>query len=108
MPSLRQNKVAEQLRQMAARFFEVQSNRLSMITVTRCDVSPDLRNAKIYITVLPDSAEQSALEFAKRNRSDLRDFVKKQIRINRIPFFEVELDEKERKQRRVDELLKNS
>jgi ribosome-binding factor A len=108
MTSLRQNKVSEQLRQMAARFFEKQSNRLSLITVTRCDVSPDLRNAMIYITVLPDSAEQSALEFAKRNRSDLRDFVKKEIRINRIPFFEVELDEKERKQRRVDELLKNS
>lgn len=108
MPSLRQNKVAEQLRQMAARFFEMQSNRLSLITVTRCDVSPDLRNATIYITVLPDSAEQSAIEFAKRNRSDLREYVKKAIRINRIPFFEVELDVGDKKRRRVDELLANS
>jgi ribosome-binding factor A len=108
MSSLRQDKVAEQLRQYAAQFLEIESNRLSLITVTSCSVSSDLKRATIYITVMPEDKEESALQFAKRKRSDLREYVKKHIRIKHIPFFEIEIDKGEKSRQKIDELLNNS
>ena len=107
MASLRQEKVAEQLRQLAAQFLEHESNRTSLITVTRCDVSPDLKRSTIYITVLPEDKEHHALEFAKRRRSDLRDFVKKSVNLKQIPFFEIEIDNKKKRRQKIDELINN-
>ena len=69
MTSIRQIQIAEALAHHAAMFFTRESNGTSLITVTRADVSPDLKNATVYISVLPESAEQKALEFAKRNRT---------------------------------------
>lgn len=108
MPSLRQEKVAEQLRQYAAKFLVTESNRTSLITVTRCSVSPDLKHATVYITVMPENKEKTVLEFAKRKRSDLRDYVKKNLRIKQIPFFEVEIDMGEKSRQKIDDLLNNS
>jgi ribosome-binding factor A len=106
--TLRQEKVAEQLRQYAATFLERESNRTSLITVTRSEVSPDLKRATIYITVLPNDKEGSALEFAKRKRTDLRNFIKKNVTLKNIPFFEIEIDKGELYRQKIDELLNNS
>jgi len=74
-----------------ADFFNHQSNRMSLITVTDCIVSKDGRSATVYISVLPDSQRESALNFAKRKRSEMKEFVMKNTKIGRIPHFEVEL-----------------
>lgn len=108
MPSSRQEKVAEQLRQFAAQFLEIESNRQSLITVTACDISADLKRATVFITVMPEDKEEAALQFAKRKRSDLREYVKKHIRIKQIPFFEIEIDKGEKSRQKIDELLNNS
>lgn len=108
MSSSRQDKIAEQLRQYAAKFLEIESNRTAMITVTRCTISADLRQATVFITVLPEDKESSALAFAKRKRSDLRTYMKKQLRLKHIPFFEIEIDEGEKNRQRIDDLLNNS
>lgn len=108
MPTLRQEKVAEQLRQYAARFLEIESNRTSLITVTNCTVSSDLKRATVFITVLPEDKEKNALDFTKRKRSDLRNYIKKNLNLKQIPFFEIEIDKGERSRQRIDELLNNS
>lgn len=108
MPTLRQEKVAEQLRQYAAQFLAIESNRTSLVTVTRCSVSPDLKQATVYITVLPEDKEEAVLAFAKRKRSDLRTYVKNTIRIKQIPFFDIEIDKGEKSRQKIDDLLNNS
>lgn len=75
----------------AAKFFNIESNRLSLITVTDCDLSSDKRNAVIYISVLPDSRREDALNFAKRKRGDLRTFISKKTGLKYIPYFDVML-----------------
>ena len=86
MATLRKEKIAEQLRQYTAKFLEKESNRTSLITVTRCSVSSDLKQATIYITVLPEDKEKNALAFTKRKRSDLRTYIKKNLSLKYIPF----------------------
>ncbi len=105
-PSRRQTQLAETFAHLAGIFFARESNRESLITVTRADVAADLKNATIYISVLPESAEEKAILFAKRERSALRDYVKSKVATGSIPTFDVVIDYGEKNRQRVDEGLR--
>ena len=99
----RKKRLSEQFAQLAAEYFKKEASRHSLITVTRADVSPDLKHATVYITVLPENKEISAINFAKRHGSDFRSFVKKQLDLRVIPFFDFKIDEGEKNFYRVIE-----
>jgi ribosome-binding factor A len=101
----RQLKVNEELKKVAQDFFQRNSSGSSMITVTSADVSKDLKKANIYITVLPQDKELSALDFAKRMRTDMRSDIKKRLPIKSIPFVEIEIDEGEKTRQRIESVL---
>ena len=102
----RQEKVANVLKELTAEFLGRENNKTSLITVTSANVSPDLKRATIFITVLPDSKEEAALEFAKRKRGDLREHVKKNLEIKTIPFIDIQIDRGEKHRQKIDELLR--
>ena len=68
----RNEKVANNIKELSAQFLGRENNRTSLITITACTVSPDLKRATIFMTVLPTSKEDNALGFVKRNLKDLR------------------------------------
>ena len=105
--SQRTDQVKELLKGLAAQFLQEESNRTAMITVTNADVSNDLKQATIYITVYPTSGEESALNFVKRKRRAFRNFAKPKLHMKNIPFFDFEIDKGEKNRQRIDELLKN-
>ncbi|MBI2482409.1 MAG: ribosome-binding factor A [Candidatus Vogelbacteria bacterium] len=86
------NKRKQAIMAASAEFLTRVSGRQSLITVTDADVSPDGRNATIYISVLPGSANKQALEFCNRQLSDLREHVGERVRLRTLPHFEVALD----------------
>ena len=99
-------KLAELFQRLTAQFLEIESNRTSLITVTKFDLAPKLGKGIAFITVLPESAEAAALDFAKRKRSDLREYFKKHSRTRVIPFIDFEIDKGEKNRQRIDELLR--
>ena len=99
-------KVANQIKELAAEFLGRENNRTSLITVTSCNTSPDLKKATIFITVLPNSKEHDALDFAKRKRAEIRDYLKKKMVLKIIPFLDVKIDEGEKNRQKIDELLR--
>lgn len=103
--SRRQVQVALKVKEIACDFFQRESSGMSLITVTRATVSADLKNSTLFITVLPEKKEEAALDFARRQRTDLRNRVKKQLQIKTIPFFEIEIDYGEKNRQHIDELL---
>lgn len=54
-------KVAEAVREIVSTvvLFELKDPRVKNVTVLRADVSPDLRNAKVYVSVMGDEKTQS-------------------------------------------------
>jgi ribosome-binding factor A len=100
----RKEQVALMLKEIAADFFGRESSNMSLITVTRTEVSPDLENCTIFISVLPESKEKAALDFAKRQLPDLRTFVKGKTRTKMLPFFRVELDYGEKNRQNIDSI----
>ena len=101
----RHEKIREALRSTAAEFLSREAGRLSMITVTEARISSDGRSGRVYITVLPDSAEQSALAFANRNRGEFSVFFKKRIRGISPLHVTFVLDEGEKSRQRLDEIV---
>lgn len=94
------------LKELAATFLARENNNTSLITVTSANVSPDFKRATIFITVMPESKEEAALFFAKRQRGNMRDFLKKNMNIKVIPFVEIEIDKGEKNRQKIDELLR--
>lgn len=101
----RQEKVNSLIKEVVARYLEVESNKTSMITVTKVDVSPDLKNAKIYISVLPEDREETALDFCKRKRSDIKHEIKKKLSLRVIPFVDILLDAGEKNRQKIHQIM---
>lgn len=103
----RQLKVEQQVLGLVQDFFQRESSGLSMITITRVDITASMEHGTVFITVLPESKEQAALDFARRMRTDMRKYVMKRLPIKVIPFFEIEIDYGEKNRLHIDELLRN-
>ena len=106
MVSRRQTQVAQRIAEIAAEYFARESNQQSLITVTRADISPDLKNVLIFLSVLPEAAEQLVLDFAKRSRSDVREFIKKQTILKHVPTIDFEIDYGEKNRQLIDHLTR--
>lgn len=106
-PSRRQTQVAEIIAHRAADFFQRESNQQSLVTVTRADVSPDLKNVLIFLSVLPESAEEDVLLFAKRNRTEFRDYLKSHTKLKFLPHVDFVIDYGEKNRQRVDDLTRS-
>ena len=103
--NLRQDKIKDLLKGMAADFLQSESNYTSLITVTNADVSADLKRATIFVTVFPEDSEKDALNFLKRKRKGLKEFVKSKAHLRRIPFFDFEIDKGEKNRQLIDSLV---
>ncbi len=73
--SERTEKVSHEIMKLAATFIEREGDKTSLITVTRVSISPDLKQSTIYISVLPDSKQEAALNFCKRKMTDFKRYV---------------------------------
>ncbi|PIP73496.1 MAG: hypothetical protein COW88_01705 [Candidatus Lloydbacteria bacterium CG22_combo_CG10-13_8_21_14_all_47_15] len=104
--SKRQEQVKELLNRLAAAFFSDIAGTHSLITVTGVTIAKDFARATVFISVLPEQAEHEALSFAKRKRSDLREYIRQNTDLRRLPRIEIEIDQGEQHRRRIDELLR--
>jgi ribosome-binding factor A len=105
-PSKRQTQISLEILAIAQDFFQRESSGASLITVTRAEVSADMKHGTIFITAIPEEKEPAALDFAKRMRSELRHKVMKRLPVKVIPFFEIEIDYGEKNRLHVEALLR--
>ncbi len=80
------------LRDAVAQFISREAGPQSLITVTRVRYTPDLSNATIYISVLPQDKESSALSFVTRSVKDVKDYLKNNTKLPRVPYIEFILE----------------
>ena len=78
----------------------------SMIGVSEVDVSPDLANAKVYLSVYGGDAEDT-LNRVKGAGSFIRGRLAKKIRLRIIPRLDFYLDNSLTYGKKIDELLSN-
>lgn len=100
----KQEKTTDEIRKIASNFIEQESNRKSLITVTDVKMTTDFKKAQVFVTVFPEEFEAHALDFLKRLRADFRDYVKKNSRIGRVPFFDFVIDGGEKARQRIEDI----
>lgn len=99
------HRMQELLRDLGARFLSLEGNKSSLLTVTSVAMSKDRKYATIFFTVYPSEFEKTALEFAKRKRSEFKEFVKENSRLGFIPQLDFEIDYGEKNRQKIDGLL---
>ncbi|MDQ3076676.1 MAG: ribosome-binding factor A [bacterium] len=102
--SNREEKIEEVIRNAAAEFLQRESNRLSLITVTRVIMFDKLTKATVLMTVLPENRQDEAVEFAQRNRQDFKEYLKGHTRLQRLPSVNFQIDFGEKNRQRIDEI----
>ncbi len=108
MSEVRKQRLKDELKALGAQFLEGAGNGSSLLTVTDVRISGDQKHATILFTTFPDTFEKPALDFAKRKRSDFKQFIRDNSRIPRIPHIDFEIDLGERNRQRIDELSNQS
>jgi len=105
MDENKDKKLAEEIRKLSAIFIEREADRSSLITVTGTEIYNRGKNAKILITVIPESKEEIAVSFLKRQKDEMRKYIMKNIRVHHIPFLDIQIDYGEKNRQLVENLL---
>lgn len=94
MPGARMRRVNEAVREVVSiGTGELKDPRIGFVTVTSVETSPDLRHARVYVSVLGDESERErALEGLSSSRGVLQAKVNAELRLKRTPTLTFEYD----------------
>ena len=103
----RTHRVSEEIREILAEEVpKLKDPRVGFVTITRVEVTPDLRRATVYYTVLGDEAAQRGTRAGLRSaRPRLRQIIGGQVRLKVMPDLDFRLDAGLEVAHRVEELL---
>lgn len=102
MQGNKEEKILEEMRKFVAEYIQRESNYNSMITVTHSHMSGDFKKATFFVTVLPETQENAALDFLKRNRKNVKQLIKSKSKLSRLPQVDFEIDKGEKVRQRLD------
>ena len=108
MPADRMRRVNEALREvLSARIAEgLKDPRIGFVTVTAVETSPDLRHARVFVSVLGGDRERSAtLEGLASSHGVLQAQLARELRMKRTPTLQFVYDESVDRGMRINELL---
>ena len=107
MAGARMRRVDESLREVvAATVSELADPRVGFVTVTGVETSPDLRTAKVFVSVLGDLTERDAtLDALRSSRGVIQSRIAAEMRMKRTPTLTFNYDDTIEKGVRISQLL---
>ena len=96
MPTPRMRRVNEAVREVVSAHIseDVKDPRIGFVTVTAVDTSPDLRRARVYVSVLGSQEErEAALAGLTSSSGFLQSRIAEELRMKRTPTLEFLYDE---------------
>lgn len=96
MSEIRANRVAEQMKKELGEILtrRIKDPRVGFVTVTDVEVTGDLQQAKVYISVLGDEKQkQDTLLGLAKAKGFIRSEIGKRIRLRKTPELSFEFDE---------------
>ncbi len=106
-PSRRQKRVASLIKEEVSRLLieEIQSSFSGLITVTRVEMTADLKTAHIYLSIYGTEQEQAILELLDKKKGFLRKSVASKVKLKYNPMLIFSTDPSPEYQSRIDRLL---
>jgi ribosome-binding factor A len=109
-PGHRLERLADQIREEIADMVvkELKDPRIGMVTVTRVQLSGDLRHARILVSVLGNEQQaQKTLEGLSSAAGYLRGEIGRRLRVRRAPELVFVLDHGAEESEKIERLLRN-
>ncbi|MEW5908110.1 MAG: ribosome-binding factor A [Patescibacteria group bacterium] len=106
--AFRQEKVSSVLKNIIASFLQSDPFYGIIISVTRIEISGDLKKAKVFISIFPSEKEKEILDSLHKKRNDLREFIKSRLKMKFLPHLEIEIDKGEKARQKIDKILKEA
>lgn len=107
MSSIRVQKVEELLKQQVSVLLrENLAEEFGIITVTDAEVTPDLKQAKIYLALINKDKEEQVLKILVKKTPDFHYILSKRLEMRYMPRLTFLIDKSENKVDRVEALLK--
>jgi ribosome-binding factor A len=76
-----------------------------IFTMTKVDVSPDVRYADIYFVVMPEEEKKNTLNKFNSDISSIQELLNKRLRMRPVPKIRFHLDREEEAAKEVEEIL---
>jgi len=109
LSQLRAHRVAEQMKKELGDIItrKIKDPRVGFVTITDVEVTGDLQQAKIYISVLGNEEErQDTLVGLAKAKGFIRSEIGKRIRLRKTPELSFEMDETIEQGNRIETLLR--
>lgn len=108
LPYKRSERVADLIREEIADLimYKLKDPRIGFVTVTGVEMTPDLKMAKVYVSVLREEDRRGTLEILNSSKSFIRSSLSKRLRLKFIPTVEFVMDTSIDYGFKMDKLLK--
>lgn len=106
----RLNRIDEELRKEISNIisFELKNpDATGLISVTKVKVTPDLKYAKVYVSILNSKNKQKTLEVLKKSAGFIRSKIAKNINLRTTPELIFEEDDSMEYGMKIDSILKD-
>lgn len=79
--------------------------RGAFITITKVDTTPDLKYAKVYLSIFPDSHKDKVFNCLKSSVTFLRREVAKNVKLRVVPELHLYMDDSLEYSQKIDDLI---
>ena len=109
IPYKRSARVSDLIREEVADIimYKIKHKTLGFVTVTGAKVSPDLRNATIYLSVLNDDEKIKTVRKLNESKTFIKGELGKRLKMKYIPTLKFMIDEAVEYGRKIDYMLDN-
>src|ERR1700690_1624915 len=107
--SLRTERVASLIKEEVGMLFvrEYRDPSYGFITVTDVHVTPDLRIAKIYVSIMGSSdVREATFNMLEAHKGEIRSFIGSHVRLKFTPAVQLYIDETQERVDKIEKLIK--
>jgi len=79
----------------------------TVVTVTKANTSPDLKNVTVFVSIIPDNKSLSTFDFLKRKIGVLQHFLGEKLSMRVTPRITLKIDYTEQQASHIEALLDN-
>ena len=110
MATRRQERVAKRIMQeLVEATRDLKNVDLGFLTITRCEASPDLRHAKVFVSVFGEEGEQErTLALLRNNANRLKTMIARPLGTKTVPSLHFEIDESIATADKMSRLIKDA
>lgn len=108
LPYKRSQRVGDLIREEVADIimYRLKDPRIGFVTVTGVDLTPDLKLAKVFVSILKEEERVLTLEILNSSKNFIRSALSKRLKMKFIPVIEFRLDTSIEYGYKIDKLLK--